>query len=252
MGIQHPPISCTVRQKQHSTVAVERREPVLFMTAFAANLSLEDIADNTETGHFTDKIDAKDFIARFINALHAREERIIRLRFGLDGVGEHTLDEIATLFGCGKENIRRLEIRALRKLRYRARRTYPSRMMHIDEDVANRNGAVLTKQSPQRRDTNAKRARQTVTYVPRVSESGDAGDARRTMLYREWQAERSEMARTLAIEAEAEQAKSLAFANADTASPRRGLLWRSVTSIHSWLGKTGKPTRSANEGLTDA
>ncbi len=49
--------------------------------------------------------------------LTERERRIVCWRFGLDGQGEHTLQQIATRLGLSRERVRQLEARALGKLR---------------------------------------------------------------------------------------------------------------------------------------
>jgi RNA polymerase primary sigma factor len=52
-----------------------------------------------------------------LGTLPAREARILRLYFGLGGLGEHTLEEIGDLFGITRERVRQLRDRALRRLR---------------------------------------------------------------------------------------------------------------------------------------
>ena len=51
-----------------------------------------------------------------MQALTPREERVIRMRFGFDGA-EHTLDYVGEKLGCGKERVRQIEAKAIRKLR---------------------------------------------------------------------------------------------------------------------------------------
>lgn len=46
-----------------------------------------------------------------------REQEILRMRFGLDGRTESTLNEVAAIFGISKERVRQLEVRAMRGLR---------------------------------------------------------------------------------------------------------------------------------------
>jgi len=55
-----------------------------------------------------------------LQSLTAREEKIIRLRFGLDQ-GEHTLEEVGKVFAVSAERVRELECKALRKLRHPVR-----------------------------------------------------------------------------------------------------------------------------------
>ena len=52
-----------------------------------------------------------------LNMLTAREERVIRLRFGIGMVPKHTLEEIGQQFSVNPERIRQIEAKAIRKLR---------------------------------------------------------------------------------------------------------------------------------------
>ena len=54
----------------------------------------------------------------------AREEQVLRLRFGIGERSDHTLEEVGTRFAVTRERIRQIEAKALRKLRHpsRARR----------------------------------------------------------------------------------------------------------------------------------
>ena len=56
-------------------------------------------------------------IREFLGVLNPRELSILRLRFGLDGGREHTLEEIGKDFGITRERIRQLQNAALAKLR---------------------------------------------------------------------------------------------------------------------------------------
>jgi RNA polymerase primary sigma factor len=56
-----------------------------------------------------------------LKSLSPREEKIIRLRFGLDDGSEHTLEEVGQNFAVTRERIRQIEAKALRKLRHPTR-----------------------------------------------------------------------------------------------------------------------------------
>jgi RNA polymerase primary sigma factor len=56
-----------------------------------------------------------------LKSLTPREEKIIRLRFGLDDGSEHTLEEVGQSFAVTRERIRQIEAKALRKLRHPSR-----------------------------------------------------------------------------------------------------------------------------------
>lgn len=59
-------------------------------------------------------------VGRLLLMLDAREQAILRLRFGLDGHRPHTLPEVAQRYGLTPERIRQIEARALTKLRQRS------------------------------------------------------------------------------------------------------------------------------------
>lgn len=56
-------------------------------------------------------------LGHLVEKLGPREKKIIRLRFGLDGRGEKTLEEIGEQFGLTRERIRQLQNEALQRLR---------------------------------------------------------------------------------------------------------------------------------------
>lgn len=60
-------------------------------------------------------------LAGVLETLTPREEKILRLRFGLAGGREHTLKEIAESFTLSKDRIRQIEMKALRKMRHPSR-----------------------------------------------------------------------------------------------------------------------------------
>ncbi len=57
-------------------------------------------------------------VAKVLSVLDERERTILTLRFGLDGGGERTLEEVAEHFGLTRERIRQIEARAMSKLRH--------------------------------------------------------------------------------------------------------------------------------------
>ena len=55
-----------------------------------------------------------------LSSLTAREERVLRMRFGM-GVKDHTLEEIGNVFNINREPIRQIEAKSLRKLKHPSR-----------------------------------------------------------------------------------------------------------------------------------
>ena len=66
-------------------------------------------------------LNLKDQIASVLRTLTPREERIIRMRFGLDDGSQRTLEEVGQVFAVTRERIRQIEAKALRKLRHPSR-----------------------------------------------------------------------------------------------------------------------------------
>ncbi len=65
--------------------------------------------------------EASNSIEQVLSSLSEREEKIIRMRFGIGVGSEHTLEEVGKFFHLTRERIRQIEIKALKKLRHPAR-----------------------------------------------------------------------------------------------------------------------------------
>jgi len=65
--------------------------------------------------------EASSRIEQVLSSLTEREEKIIRMRFGIGVNSEHTLEEVGKFFNLTRERIRQIEIKALKKLRHPAR-----------------------------------------------------------------------------------------------------------------------------------
>ncbi len=73
----------------------------------------------------------KDTVTRVLASLTAREERVLRMRFGIGMNTDHTLEEVGQQFSVTRERIRQIEAKALRKLKHPSR----SRKMRSFLDV---------------------------------------------------------------------------------------------------------------------
>jgi RNA polymerase sigma factor (sigma-70 family) len=78
------------------------------------------------------EVDNARVIGDKLDSLTRREAKILRLRFGLDGVKEHTLEEIGDLFGCTRTRINQIEASALRKMRHPSRSNELKDMLYKD------------------------------------------------------------------------------------------------------------------------
>ena len=65
--------------------------------------------------------DLKHHTAKMLRTLTPREEKVIKMRFGLEDGLEHTLEEVGQCFAVTRERIRQIEAKALRKLRHPSR-----------------------------------------------------------------------------------------------------------------------------------
>lgn len=63
----------------------------------------------------------RENIDKVLSTLTEREEKVLRLRFGLDDGQERTLEQVANIFNLTRERIRQMEAKALRKLRHPSR-----------------------------------------------------------------------------------------------------------------------------------
>jgi RNA polymerase primary sigma factor len=66
-------------------------------------------------------LNLREQTAQVLKTLTPREEKIIKMRFGLDDGSEHTLEEVGQNFAVTRERIRQIEAKALRKLRHPSR-----------------------------------------------------------------------------------------------------------------------------------
>jgi RNA polymerase primary sigma factor len=118
----------------HSGISIAHVEQALTLVQEPTSLDLPVGEDGDAT--LGDLIEAKDAVdpqaaveasdlqqsvSEALADLPPREQRILRMRFGIGGTGEHTLEEIGKVFGVTRERIRQIEAKALEKLRHPVR-----------------------------------------------------------------------------------------------------------------------------------
>jgi RNA polymerase primary sigma factor len=78
------------------------------------------IQDSATSGPFDSvfSLTLQDTIRKVLERLTEREMRIIKLRFGLEGCGPHTLEQTGKLLGITRERVRQIQEKAMGKLRH--------------------------------------------------------------------------------------------------------------------------------------
>ena len=99
-------------------------------------ISLETPINDDEDTHLADFIEDKNLLTpqdsaiyedlvenlnTILSTLSPREERVVRMRFGLGEKHDHTLEEVGQIFEVTRERIRQIEAKALKKLRHPTR-----------------------------------------------------------------------------------------------------------------------------------
>jgi len=127
------------RIPQPQEIARKAKVPLEFVHKALFNLpetiSLETpVGEDTNLGYFIkdeespspfevmERKEIRQMAERVLSDLPPREAEILRLRFGISGKGEHTLEEIGRKFGISRERVRQLEKKSLNRLRHPKRR----------------------------------------------------------------------------------------------------------------------------------
>jgi RNA polymerase sigma factor (sigma-70 family) len=85
---------------------------------------LEDfIGDKNSPSPYNDaeRIEISEQIQRVLRTLTPKEEKVIRMRFGIGAERDHTLEEVGRHLSITRERVRQIEAKALRKLKHPSR-----------------------------------------------------------------------------------------------------------------------------------
>ena len=102
------------------------KEPISLETPVGdgEDASIKDFIENENEFSPSDSVagnDLKERVREVLKTLTPREEKVLKMRFGIDVASEHTLEEVGKDFSVTRERIRQIEVKALRKLRHPSR-----------------------------------------------------------------------------------------------------------------------------------
>ena len=113
-------------EKKIKNIIKISREPVSLETPVgdSEDAFIKDFIENEDDLSPADAVasnDMKERVREVLKTLTPREEKVLKMRFGIDVASEHTLEEVGKDFSVTRERIRQIEVKALRKLRHPSR-----------------------------------------------------------------------------------------------------------------------------------
>ncbi|MBD3231728.1 RNA polymerase sigma factor RpoD [Candidatus Dependentiae bacterium] len=115
-----------LEEKKIKNIIKISKEPVSLETPVgdSDDVSLKDFIEDEDEYTPVDAVvndDLKEKVREVLKSLTPREEKVLKMRFGIDVSSEHTLEEVGKDFSVTRERIRQIEVKALRKLRHPSR-----------------------------------------------------------------------------------------------------------------------------------
>ena len=89
-------------------------EDALFQTT---DHNIEDVNNDYNLENDVEKREMKKNIKKALSLLKPKQERVLRMRFGIDLDKEYTLEQVASVMSLTRERIRQIEHKAMRKLK---------------------------------------------------------------------------------------------------------------------------------------
>ena len=102
---------------------------VLYLNNLPYDTTIDNVCVNVDNELDDDEVQneyLQDAVTKVLSLLTEREERVLRLRFGIN-TKEHTLEEVGVMLNVTRDRIRQIECKALRKL------SHPTRVKILKE-----------------------------------------------------------------------------------------------------------------------
>ncbi|EKD48670.1 MAG: hypothetical protein ACD_64C00189G0002 [uncultured bacterium] len=113
-------------EKKIKNIIKISKEPISLETPVgdSEDATIKDFIENENEFSPSETIantDLKERVREVLKTLTPREEKVLKMRFGIDVASEHTLEEVGKDFSVTRERIRQIEVKALKKLRHPSR-----------------------------------------------------------------------------------------------------------------------------------
>jgi RNA polymerase primary sigma factor len=113
-------------EKKIKNIIKISKEPISLETPVgdSEDASIKDFIENENEFSPADTVannDLKERVREVLKTLTPREEKVLKMRFGIDVASEHTLEEVGKDFSVTRERIRQIEVKAIKKLRHPSR-----------------------------------------------------------------------------------------------------------------------------------
>jgi RNA polymerase primary sigma factor len=113
-------------EKKIKNIIKVSKEPVSLETPVGndEDAYIKDFIENDKEFSPADTVannDLKERVREVLKTLTPREEKVLKMRFGIDVAAEHTLEEVGKDFSVTRERIRQIEVKALKKLKHPSR-----------------------------------------------------------------------------------------------------------------------------------
>lgn len=133
-----------IDEKKIKNIIKISKEPISLETPIgdSNDASIKDLIEHEDSFSLSDAVastDLKEKIREILKTLTPREEKVLKMRFGIDVASEHTLEEVGKDFSVTRERIRQIEVKALKKLKHPSRSKkllafFEKELQNLDEE----------------------------------------------------------------------------------------------------------------------